>query len=34
MPAPATDADLAAMRLALRQQFDLADTNWQAWTPL
>ncbi len=32
VPAPATALDLAAMRLALRQQFDLADTNWQAWT--
>ena len=32
-PAAATAADVAAMRLLLRQQFDLADTNWRAWTP-
>lgn len=32
-PAAATAADVTAMRALLRQQFDLADTNWQAWTP-
>ncbi len=32
VPPTATATDLTAMRLALRQQFDLADTNWQAWT--
>ncbi len=32
-PAAATAADLAAMRQLLRDQFDLADANWQAWTP-
>jgi hypothetical protein len=32
-PAAATAADVAAMRQLLRQQFDLADTSWRAWTP-
>jgi hypothetical protein len=34
-PAPpaATQSDLTAMRQLLRTQFDLADTNWQNWTP-
>jgi len=32
-PAAATAADVTAMRQALRGQFDLADTNWRAWTP-
>jgi hypothetical protein len=32
-PAAATAADVAAMRQLLRDQFDLADTNWRAWTP-
>ncbi|HET7795657.1 MAG TPA: hypothetical protein VFL64_19885 [Rhizobacter sp.] len=32
-PAAATAADVEAMRQLLRQQFDLADTNWRAWTP-
>ena len=33
-PAPAvvTQADVTAMRQLLRDQFDLADTNWQNWT--
>ncbi len=31
-PAPATAADVTAMRQALRNQFDLADANWQNWT--
>lgn len=31
--AAATPADVVAMRQALRNQFDLADTNWQNWTP-
>jgi hypothetical protein len=35
MPAPAAAAatDVAAMRQLLREQFDLADANWRAWTP-
>jgi len=32
-PAAATQQDLTAMRQTLRQQFDLADSNWQNWTP-
>lgn len=32
-PPPATAQDLAAMRQALRAQFELADANWQNWTP-
>lgn len=32
-PAAATQQDLTAMRQSLRQQFDLADANWQTWTP-
>lgn len=31
--APATVADVAAMRQALRAEFDRADRNWQAWRP-
>ena len=30
--APATAADVTAMRQLLRDQFDLADANWQNWT--
>ena len=26
-------ADVTAMRQALRSEFDLADANWQQWTP-
>lgn len=33
VPAAATAADVTAMRALLREQFDLADTNWRAWTP-
>lgn len=29
----ATAEDVAAMRLALRRQFELADADWQNWTP-
>lgn len=29
---PATAADVTAMRMALRAQFDLADSKWQKWT--
>lgn len=33
-PAPPTTAqDVRAMQQALRQQFDLADSNWSQWTP-
>lgn len=32
-PAPVTEADVAAMRAELRRQFELADANWQNWTP-
>ena len=32
-PAAATAADVLAMRQALRQQFDLADSTWRVWTP-
>ena len=31
--AAATAADVAAMCQLLRQQFELADTNWRAWAP-
>ena len=31
-PPAATQADVTAMRQALRAQFDLADTNWRNWT--
>ena len=30
---PATAADVDRMKTALRQEFELADANWQAWTP-
>lgn len=30
-PPPVSNADLAAMRQALRTQFDLAEANWQSW---
>ena len=30
---PVTEADVAAMREALRADFEAADRNWQAWTP-
>lgn len=30
-PAPPVDADLVAMRAALRAQLDLAAANWQSW---
>ncbi len=32
-PPPATAQDITAMRQALRNQFELADANWQNWTP-
>ncbi|MES2057436.1 MAG: hypothetical protein V4564_15995 [Pseudomonadota bacterium] len=32
-PAPATAADVEAMQRELRHQFELADANWQNWTP-
>ena len=32
-PTPATLADVVAMQRALREQFERADANWQAWTP-
>ncbi len=34
-PAPpaATEAAVTAMKQRLREQFDLADSNWQNWTP-
>jgi len=32
-PAAATAADVTAMRNELRRQFNLADANWQNWTP-
>lgn len=32
-PPPVTQADLAAMRTALRHEFELADANWPNWTP-
>jgi peptidoglycan hydrolase-like protein with peptidoglycan-binding domain len=31
--APSTAAEVTAMKAALRTQMELADTNWQAWTP-
>ena len=31
-PRPVTDADVTAMKQQLRDQFDLADTNWRSWT--
>ncbi len=31
--APVTQADVTAMQRQLRQQLELADTNWQAWKP-
>ena len=30
---PVTPADLTAMKQALRSEFELADANWQNWTP-
>jgi hypothetical protein len=30
---PATADDVTAMKAELRRQFELADANWQAWTP-
>jgi hypothetical protein len=33
VPAKATAADVTAMKQALRDDFDAADTNWQNWTP-
>lgn len=30
---PVTQADVSAMQRELRRQFELADTNWQNWTP-
>jgi hypothetical protein len=30
---PVTQADVVAMQRELRRQFELADTNWQNWTP-
>jgi hypothetical protein len=32
-PAAVTQADVTAMRQELRRQFELADANWQNWTP-
>ena len=32
-PAPVTQADVVAMQVQLRQQFELADANWQSWSP-
>lgn len=31
-PAASTEADVTAVRQALREQFDLADANWERWT--
>jgi hypothetical protein len=33
VPGPVNAAAVLAMQQALRAQFDLADANWQAWTP-
>ena len=30
---PATQADIVAMRQAMRREFELADRNWPNWTP-
>jgi hypothetical protein len=32
-PAPITEADVSAMKRQLREQLELAEANWQAWTP-